>query len=83
MHARIVRFIPKETPRCILEEKDFWKFIKLIFRQPRRTIANNLASLPDVYTLPENIASKRAQQFSYDELVDLWNNRLVSALAPQ
>jgi 16S rRNA (adenine1518-N6/adenine1519-N6)-dimethyltransferase len=63
----------------IYKEKDFWKFIKQSFLQPRRTLKNNLLSYHyDLSILNNDILNLRAQQLDFNELVDIWNqiNRL-------
>jgi len=48
---------------------DFLKFVRLCFRQKRKTIRNNLAPLP-VASWPE--ASLRAEQLSVEQFAGMW-----------
>ena len=51
----------------------FWKYIKICFSQPRRTLRNNLAQAHfDMEKVPENYLKLRSQQMSFDQLLELW-----------
>lgn len=71
--SRLVYFKTKQAVSPIPDEENFWKFIKICFHQPRRTLRNNLAQ--SQYEL-EKISSEqlalRAQQLSMEELLNLW-----------
>lgn len=72
--SRLVYFKPRPTVDVIPEEEQFWKFIKLCFRQPRRTLKNNLAQTHfDLERVPEKILLLRAQQMSKQDFLEVWN----------
>lgn len=51
----------------------FVQFLEAAFRQPRKTLRNNLASLYPLETLDRTpVTAKRAQQLGLDELLDLF-----------
>lgn len=74
VYSRLMYFKPKENIKAIPDEEKFWKFIKTCFRQPRRTLRNNL--IQTHYDLPkisdENLAL-RAQQMTMDDFLKLWD----------
>ena len=52
-----------------------WKFIKQCFKQPRRTLRNNLAQTDfDKSLFPEEILKLRAQQMNFEQLLDVWKS---------
>jgi 16S rRNA A1518/A1519 N6-dimethyltransferase RsmA/KsgA/DIM1 with predicted DNA glycosylase/AP lyase activity len=58
----------------IIHENTFWEFIKICFKQPRRTLRNNLAQSPYQLNLFDaQTLAKRAQQLTMQELLVLWN----------
>lgn len=72
--SRLLYFKPKQEIEPIEQEQEFWKFIKLCFHQPRRTLRNNLMqSHFDLNKLDEEILKKRAQQLSMQDLLSIWN----------
>ena len=71
--SRILYFKPKLNPVEIPEEKRFWKFLKLCFISPRRTLHNNLRTTHcNLDLIPEEILSKRAQQLTFDDFLEIW-----------
>lgn len=72
--SRLVYFKPRQNLAVIPQENEFWKFIKLCFHQPRRTLRNNLAQshLP-VEKLDDETLQKRAQQLTMQDLLKIWN----------
>lgn len=73
IYSRLMYFKPKKDTPLIPDEEGFWKFIKVCFKQPRRTLRNNLkqgqydsAALADILDL-------RAQQMSMVDLLEVWN----------
>lgn len=71
--SRLIYFRPRKNVESILREEEFWKFIKLCFHQPRRTLRNNLAqSHYDLNKLSEETLQKRAQQLVMQELLEIW-----------
>jgi len=72
--SRLLYFKPKKNVQKIPEEKSFWKFIKICFHQPRRTMRNNLKQAHfDCSIISETILGKRAQQLTMEDLLNLWN----------
>ena len=73
--SRLLYFKPKSMLPVIPDAEKFWLFIKDCFRQPRRTLRNNLAHT--AYSLT-NIDSKilglRAQQLSMSDFLILWEH---------
>lgn len=72
VYSRLMYFKPKKDVPPIAHEEGFWKFIKVCFKQPRRTLRNNLkqgqygdAELADILDL-------RAQQMSMADLLEVW-----------
>ncbi len=74
IYSRLMHFVPKAEVFEIPEEERFWKFIKLCFHQPRRTLRNNLVQTHlNVAILEDKLLDLRAQQLSMSDLLDLWN----------
>jgi 16S rRNA (adenine1518-N6/adenine1519-N6)-dimethyltransferase len=72
--SRLIYFAPKKEVVEINQEIEFWKFIKLCFGQPRRTLHNNLkTSHFDLSKLSEEILLKRAQQLTMQDFLNIWN----------
>ncbi len=72
--SRLLYFKPKKNVPLIPEEKRFWKFVKICFKQPRRTLKNNLIQAHINSTkIPEGTLKLRAQQLSMDDLLNLWD----------
>ncbi|OGB86553.1 ribosomal RNA small subunit methyltransferase A [candidate division TM6 bacterium RIFCSPHIGHO2_12_FULL_38_8] len=73
VYSRLLYFKPRQILPIIAREEEFWKFIKLCFHQPRRTLRNNLAqSHFDLTRLDQLILLKRAQQLSMQDLLAIW-----------
>lgn len=71
--SRLLYFKPKQNLVEIENEEEFWKFIKLCFNQPRRTLRNNLAqSHFNLDLLDPQLLLKRAQQLSMQDLLAIW-----------
>lgn len=74
VYSRLLYFKPKKS-LPIKKEDDFWKFVKVCFSSPRRTIKNNLkAAMFDLESIPVEMLSKRAQQVDISEYLDLWES---------
>lgn len=72
--SRLLYFKPKAVVDEIPQEKEFWKFIKLCFHQPRRMLRNNLEqSHYDLTKVPESTLQLRAQQMSKEDLLKVWD----------
>ncbi len=71
--SRLLHFIPKKNVPLIEHEGLFWKFIKICFRQPRRTLKNNLQqSHYDWSSVSEQQLALRAQQMAMGDFLALW-----------
>ncbi len=74
VYSRLIYFKPKKKLVPIPQEEEFWKFIKLCFSQPRRTLRNNLATTHyDLFKIPDGILKLRAQQMTMVDLLKIWN----------
>ena len=73
INSRLLHFTPLQ-PEPIEQEEKFWGFIKICFKQPRRTLKNNLSqsTLP-LHKIPEEILSLRGQQMSMQQLREVWH----------
>jgi 16S rRNA (adenine1518-N6/adenine1519-N6)-dimethyltransferase len=79
VHSRLLYFKPKKEVAVIPAEDDFWRFIKIVFRQPRRTIKNNLAQAHyETAHVPHDMLTLRAQQMNIKDLLALWDMVRVS-----
>ena len=73
VYSRLLYFKPRVQLEEIPHEEQFWKFIKLAFQQPRRTLKNNLAHTHyQMHRLSEETLALRAQQLSMDALIEIW-----------
>ena len=71
--SRLMHFKVRPDVAPIIDEDEFWKFIKLCFIQPRRTLRNNLSQTHlDISRLSEDTLKLRAQQMNFSELFELW-----------
>jgi 16S rRNA (adenine1518-N6/adenine1519-N6)-dimethyltransferase len=73
VYSRLIYFKPKKDTPPIPDEEGFWKFIKVCFKQPRRTLRNNLKQGQYDSTDLTEILDLRAQQMSMADLLDVWN----------
>lgn len=74
--SRLLYFKPRhKNARPYIENQDtFFKFVRLCFRQPRRTLKNNLiAAQINTTTIDEKILSLRAQQLDLQALLNIFN----------
>lgn len=72
--SRLLYFKPRAECDVIPDEALFWDFIKRCFKQPRRTLKNNLSQGHYHTTaVPEEILALRAQQLDKNDLLKLWN----------
>jgi len=73
VYSRLLYFKPKVKVQEIPDEENFWKFIKVCFRQPRRTLRNNLVQSHFPFDkLSAEILALRAQQMSMDDFLQIW-----------
>ncbi len=71
--SRLLYFKPREKVESIVNEEQFWKFVKTCFRQPRRTLKNNLAQTHyDLAKIPDNILALRSQQLDMQGFIQIW-----------
>lgn len=71
--SRLLYFKPKAEITAIPDEENFWRFIKVCFRQPRRTLKNNLATTHyDIKAIDEKTLALRAQQMNMNDFLKLW-----------
>jgi 16S rRNA (adenine1518-N6/adenine1519-N6)-dimethyltransferase len=74
VYSRLLYFKPRDKRETIPNEAAFWKFIKSAFRQPRRTLRNNLVQVhADITKIPDDILKLRGQQLTKDDLLKLWS----------
>jgi len=74
VNSRLLYFKPKKDIVPIPEEEGFWRFIKMCFRQPRRTLYNNLKQTHfDIAKISQETLKLRAQQMSMDDFLELWH----------
>jgi 16S rRNA (adenine1518-N6/adenine1519-N6)-dimethyltransferase len=72
--SRLLYFKPREQLIPIPDELEFWKFIKLCFLQPRRTLKNNLGQTHfDMTRLSEDLLKKRAQELQFADFLHIWD----------
>jgi len=73
VNSRVMYCTPIQNPVEIPDEAGFWKFIKICFHQPRRTLRNNISqSHYDITIIQEEILNKRAQELSMADLLSIW-----------
>lgn len=73
IYSRLLYFKPKQNVDSIFHEEEFWKFIKLCFAQPRRTLRNNLTSTHfDLSLLDQALLLKRAQELEMQDFLSIW-----------
>lgn len=74
VYSRLIYFKPKYILEPIPEEDNFWKFIKTCFRQPRRTLRNNLMQTHYHWgRIDEEKLNMRAQQLAKQDFIKIWN----------
>ncbi len=80
--SRLMYFKPRTIMTPIPQEDAFWRFIKICFKQPRRTIANNLKqSHFTLDMIPSEYHTLRAQQLNMEQLLDLWRTVIMQTTA--
>ncbi len=71
--SRLLYFKAKQNPEYIVDEVNFWKFIKACFLQPRRTLKNNLQqSKYGIEHFSQELLAKRAQELSMQDFLNIW-----------
>ncbi|MCS7162289.1 MAG: 16S rRNA (adenine(1518)-N(6)/adenine(1519)-N(6))-dimethyltransferase RsmA [Bacteroidia bacterium] len=67
--SEVIRF--ERRPHIAIEDwEDFAEFVRLSFRQPRRTLANNLKALGRA--IPEALGQRRPHQLPVATFLELW-----------
>jgi 16S rRNA (adenine1518-N6/adenine1519-N6)-dimethyltransferase len=73
VYSRLLYFRPKKQIVAIEDEERFWKFIGACFKQPRRTLKNNLQQTHfDCRNISDKYLVLRGQQMSFEELLFVW-----------
>ncbi|CAN5150786.1 16S rRNA (adenine(1518)-N(6)/adenine(1519)-N(6))-dimethyltransferaseRsmA [soil metagenome] len=73
VYSRLMYFKPRKKLVEIPNESEFWKFIKLCFLQPRRTLRNNLNSTHfDTSQFDDKLLSLRSQQMGMEDFLKIW-----------
>ena len=76
--SRLLYFKPRAVVDQIPDEEQFWRFIKICFSSPRRTLRNNLKQTHyDLSGVAEALLDLRAQQMRKDDLLALWQELRV------
>jgi 16S rRNA (adenine1518-N6/adenine1519-N6)-dimethyltransferase len=71
--SRLLYFKPRMNLPDIPKADLFWRFIKICFKQPRRTLRNNLAQAHyAIDVIPEKTLALRSQQLNIDDFLALW-----------
>lgn len=77
VYSRLIYLKPKTTVPVIPDEPEFWKFIKICFAQPRRTLRNNLMQTHyDMTKISSEILVLRAQQLKMEDFLQIWESIL-------
>lgn len=72
--SRLLYFKPHAVIVPIPDETAFWKFIKHCFKQPRRTLKNNLAHTNyPITNISDDVMALRAQELSMKDLLGIWD----------
>lgn len=79
VYSRLLYFKPRIEKPEIPNEEQFWKFVKACFKQPRRTLLNNLAQTHyDLTLLDPETLKLRAQQMTIEDLLHVWDRLNVN-----
>jgi len=71
--SRLLYFKPRKNVTFIPDEDKFWQFVKFCFKQPRRTLKNNLMqSHFSLQNISSEILMLRAQELSFQQLLEVW-----------
>jgi len=72
--SRLLYFKPRASVVEIPDEENFWKFIKICFKQPRRTLKNNFAHTQFAQSpIAAATLALRAQQMNMADFLALWD----------
>jgi 16S rRNA (adenine1518-N6/adenine1519-N6)-dimethyltransferase len=73
VHSRLLYLKPKHALLSIDNEEYFWQFIKICFKQPRRTLRNNLKQAHyAIDVISSEVLDLRAQQLAMNDFLGLW-----------
>lgn len=71
--SRLMYFRPRQNLVEIPQADEFWKFVRLCFKFPRRTLRNNLAQTHHNWQgLDQNFLNLRAQQLDLPIFLEIW-----------
>lgn len=74
VYSRLLHFKPRQNIPPIKDEEKFWTLIRIAFKQPRRTLKNNLQTLHyDLSVLSPELLALRAQQVNMEQFLTLWH----------
>lgn len=80
--SRLIHFTAKKEVEPIPQEQDFWRFIRLCFAHPRRTLRNNLVQTHVALSgFSEELLGLRAQQLRMHDFLDIWH-KIRAEFAP-
>lgn len=72
--SRLLYFKSRKNQSYIENKVAFFKFVRVCFKQPRRTLKNNLQAVGiDCTNIDEDILKLRAQQMNVNELLEVFN----------
>lgn len=73
VYSRLLYMKPRINVPFIDDEEKFWSFVKQCFKQPRRTLINNLKqSHIAIEKIPSDLYALRAQQMTMEQFLVLW-----------
>lgn len=73
VYSRLLHGKKRNNIEPIDQEEEFWNFVKLCFKQPRRTINNNLiGTIYEKKIIEKSFETLRAQQMSISDFKFLW-----------
>lgn len=73
VYSRLLYFKPKQVRPVIPAEEKFWAMVHMAFKQPRRTLKNNLQTLHySLDVIPQELLLMRAQQLSIEQFLSIW-----------
>lgn len=74
VYSRLVYFKTKPEPLPIINEEEFWRFVKAGFISPRQTLKNNYRTTHyPLHKISDDILALRAQQLSFAQFLALWH----------
>lgn len=73
--SRLVYFKPRISVDAISDELEFWKFLRVCFVSPRRTLQNNLKNAHyKTEKLSKDVLKLRAQQIPFEQFLQIWED---------